>query len=169
MGIHSKVIFDRKRQDPARKTLQGLLIGIAVLGMIEELILLLLCTNRMAVTLGLLLGLWVAMINSIYIYRSLDRALELDEENSIKAMRRPVLVRYCFMGFAILIALKYPQIFSPIGVIAGLFSLKISAYIQPFFMKKEVVSEEMQEQIGLLEEEEEEPSKWGFGIFHNQQ
>lgn len=164
MGVHSRVIFDRKKKDPARRTLQCLLIGIVVLGIIEELILLLICKNRIAATFGLLLGLWVAVINSIYIYRSLDRVLELDEESSIKAMRRPVLARYCFMGVAIVSALKCPQIFSPIGVIAGLFSLKISAYIQPFFMEKQ----NPKEQTVLLEEEEEEPSKWGFGVFHNE-
>lgn len=80
MGLHSKVLFDREKQDPARKMLQKLLLGIAVIGIIEELLLLLLCKNRLAATLGLLLGLWTAAVNSVYIYRSLGRALELDEK-----------------------------------------------------------------------------------------
>lgn len=163
MGLHSEVIFNREKQDPARKTLQKLLLGIAVFGIIEELLFLLLCKDKMAVTLGLLLGLWTAIVNSIYIYRSLGRVLELDEKNSVKAMRGPVMIRYCFMGIVITLALLHPQIFSPIGVILGLFSMKLSAYVQPFFMEHNPNAQPLPE-----DEEEQEPSQWGFGVFHNQ-
>ena len=163
MGLRSEVIFNREKQEPARKTLQGLLLGIAVLGMIEELLLLLLCKDRIAVTLGLLLGLWTAIINSIYIYRSLGRVLELDEKNSVKAMRMPVMIRYCFMGIVITLALRKPHIFSPIGVILGLFSMKVSAYIQPFFMEHNPDARSVPE-----DGEEQEESPWGFDIFHDQ-
>lgn len=163
MGLHSEVIFNREKQDPARKTLQGLLLGIAVFGIIEEILLLLLYRNRIAATLGLLLGLWTAVVNSVYIYRSLGRVLELDEKSSVKAMRGPVMIRYCFMGIVITLALLHPQIFSPIGVILGLLSMKISAYIQPFFMEHNPNAQPLPE-----EEEEQEPSQWGFGVFHNQ-
>ena len=163
MGLHSKVIFNREKQDAARKTLQNLLLGIAAFGMIEEILFLLLCKNRMAATLGLLLGLWTAVVNSIYIYRSLGRVLELDEKNSVKAMRGPVMIRYCFMGMVITLALLHPQIFSPIGVILGLFSMKLSAYIQPFFMERNLNVQPLPES-----EEEQQTSPWGFGIFHHQ-
>lgn len=168
--LHSEVIFNRKKQDAARRTLQGLLFGIAAFGMIELVLLLLLCKNRIAATLGLLLGLWIAVVNSIYIYRSLERVLELDEKNSVKAMRGPVMIRYCFMAFIITLSLLHPQIFSPIGVILGLFSMKLSAYIQPFFMHKGEQSSEYNENIQSFSEneEEQETSPWGFGIFHNQ-
>lgn len=161
--MHSEVIFNREKQDPAREMLRRLLLGIAVFGVIEEILLLLLCKNRMAATFGLFLGLWTAAINSIYIYRSLGRALELDEKNSVKAMRRPVVIRYCFMGIVVTLALLHPQIFSPIGVILGLLSMKISAYVQPFFMEHNPNAQPLPE-----EEEEKEPSQWGFGVFHNQ-
>ncbi len=165
MGLRSKVIFNREKQDCAKKTLKNLLLGIAAFGMIEECLLLFLCKNRLAVTLGLLLGVWTAMVNSVYIYRSLLRVLEMDEKNSVKAMRIPVMVRYCFMGIVITIALQYPQIFSPIGVILGLLSMKLSAYIQPFFMEH---SMDAPSSLPDESEENEEQSPWGFGIFHHQ-
>lgn len=164
MGLRSKVIFNREEQDCAKKTLKNLLLGIAILGIIEECLLLFICKNRLAATLGLLLGLWTAMVNSIYIYRSLLRVLEMDEKNSVKAMRMPVMIRYCFMGIVITIALRYPRIFSPIGVILGLLSMKLSAYIQPFFMEHSIDAPSLPDES----EEYEEQSPWGFGIFHHQ-
>lgn len=163
MKLHSEVIINREKQNPARQMLCRLLLGIAVFGMVEECFLLLLCKNRLAATLGLLLGLWIAIVNSIYIYHSIGHALELDEKNSVKAMRISVMIRYCFMGIVVVLALRYPQIFSPIGTILGLLSMKISAYVQPFFMEHNPNVQPLSETV-----EEEEPSQWGFGVFHNQ-
>lgn len=163
MGLRSEVIFKREEKDPAKETLYHLLIGIAVIGAVCEIILLFLCKNRLAATIGLLLGLWVAVVNSVYIYRSLGKALELDEKNSVKAMRGPVLVRYCFMGIALSLALLYQEIISPVGVILGILSMKLSAYVQPFFMKSNPDAKPLPEDGA----EDEETSPWGFGVFHN--
>lgn len=75
----------------------------------------------------------------------------------------PVVIRYCFMGIAVTLALREPHIFSPAGVILGLLSMKISAYAQPFFMEHNPDAGPVPEG-----EEEQEESPWGFGVFHNQ-
>jgi hypothetical protein len=168
MKLRSEVIYNREKEDPAKETLKRLLAGICIIGLLEEIILLIVSENHMAATLGILLGLWVAAVNSVYIYHSLGKALELDEKSSAKAMRRPVLIRYCFMGIAIAISLLYPQIFSPIGTILGLLSMKLSAYVQPFFFEKNTNAGELQTGITEEEDDEEEQSQWGFGVFHQQ-
>lgn len=190
MGLRSEVLLKREEKNPAKEMLYRLLAGIVVIGLIEEMVLLFLCADKTAATIGLLLGLWVAAVNSVYIYRSLGKALELDEKNSVKAMRGPVLVRYCFMGMAVTAGLLKPQIFSPAGVILGLLSMKVSAYVQPFFMEtprllsadltnrcshedsdfvQRAAPVEKNPDAELFPEDdgEEEESPWGFGIFHN--
>ena len=164
MKLHSEVIFNRKKKDPAKETLYCLLAGIVIIGLIEELILFFILYS-VAAALGILLGIWVSVINSVYIYRSLSRALELDEKDSVRAMRGPVLIRYCFMGIAVAVSLLYPKIFSPVGTILGLLSMKLSAYVQPFFFRKNYAKEDAQPIL----EEEESPDIWGFGVFHTQQ
>jgi len=163
--VKSKVLFERKTEDPARKTLYGLLLGIGVLGFLMELVFLAVCEKRMAYTIGLCLGLWVSVINSIYIYRSLGRVLELDEEASVKAMRGPVVVRFVLMGIAAATGFLYPDICAPIGVICGLFTLKISAYLQALFIKPNPDAKPIPEEE--WEEDEEDASQWGFGVFHH--
>lgn len=168
MRLRSEIIYNRKHCDPAKETLKRLLAGIGIVGVIEAVAFLILAENKMASLLGVLLGLWVAVINSVYIYRSLSKALEMDEKNSAKAMRGPVVIRYCFMGTAIAISFLYPKIFSPIATILGLFSMKISAYVQPFFFEKNTDADTLREDICIEEEEDEEQSPWGFGVFHQQ-
>lgn len=163
MGLRSEVLLKREEKDPAKETLYRLLAGIFVTGLVEGIFLLVLCNDKGAAVFGLLLGLWVAAVNAVYIYRSLGKALELDEKNSVKAMRGPVMVRYCFMGIAVALGLLRPHLFSPVGVILGLLSMKVSAYAQPFFMKRNPDAKPLPED----EWEEEEQSPWGFGVFHN--
>jgi len=160
--VKSQVLFERKTDDPARETLVRLLAGIAVIGIIIEIIFLLACQERMAYTIGLLLGIGVSVFNAVYIYRSLDRVLEMDEKASVKAMRSSVLMRFCLMGTAFTIGLIFPQICAPLAVICGLFAMKLSAYFQTLFIKSDPNVQPLPEE----EWEEEEESQWGFGVFH---
>ena len=92
-------------------------------------------SNRIAYTLGLLIGCIIAGVMSGHMYRALLQAMLYDEETAAKKVQKGTIFRYLFMLTGLVAALLLPQWISIIGVALGVLSLKFSAYLQPLTHK----------------------------------
>ena len=92
-------------------------------------------SNRIAYTLGLLLGCLIAGVMSGHMFHALSRAMLYDEETAAKKVQKGTILRYVFMLAGLIAALLLPKYISIIGVALGILSLKFSAYLQPLTHK----------------------------------
>lgn len=92
-------------------------------------------SNRIAYTLGLLIGCLIAGVMSGHMYRALLQAMLYDEETAAKKVQKGTILRLLLMMAGLVAALLLPQWISIIGVALGVLSLKFSAYLQPLTHK----------------------------------
>lgn len=117
-----------------RQTRNELLTGI---GLFTAVFLLgdLFAENKLAYTLGLLLGAVVAVFMVLHMYSTLERVLLYDQDTAKKKMKFASMFRMFFMIVALVVAALVPKYFSVLGVLLGILSLKFSAYVQPLTHK----------------------------------
>ena len=121
-----------------KRTLYELLAGV-VLCLLILLLGNLFVSNRLAYTLGLIIGGIIAGSMSAHMYHALQQAMLYDEETAAKKVQKGTMLRYLFMLAGLVAALLLPEYISVIGVALGVLSLKFSAYLQPLthkFLKK---------------------------------
>ncbi len=73
----------------------------------------------------------VAMGALINMRRCIDIALDLDSVSARRYATRQSLIRIATMGLSLCVAFFFRDYINPWGVLVGIFSLKISAYLQP--------------------------------------
>lgn len=121
--------------DVGKQTLKELLYGIFICMIIFGILGAIIVNNKISFILGLLFGTLVACILVSHMYKTLNIALDFDEHSATKYIKKKAIIRVIVMGIAVGIALMFPNIFMPIGVIIGILELKVSAYLQPFTNK----------------------------------
>lgn len=92
-------------------------------------------SNRIAYSLGLLLGSVISGIMSAHMYRALEQAMLYDENTAAKKVQKGTILRFLLMVAGLVAALLLPEWISVIGVALGVLSLKFSAYLQPLTHK----------------------------------
>ena len=92
-------------------------------------------SNRVAYTLGLLLGCLISAGMGGHMYHSLLQAMLYDQETAAKKVQKGTILRYLFMLGGLVTALLLPGYISVAGVALGVLSLKFSAYLQPLTHK----------------------------------
>ena len=92
-------------------------------------------SNRLAYTLGLLIGCIIAGVMSGHMYHALEQAMLYDEETAAKKVQKGTILRFALMIAGLAAALVFPKWISIIGVALGVLSLKFSAYLQPLTHK----------------------------------
>ena len=92
-------------------------------------------SNRIAYTLGLLVGGLIAGFMSHHMYRVLEQAMLYDEDTAAKKVQKGTILRLLLMMAGLVAALLLPEWISVIGVALGVLSLKFSAYLQPLTHK----------------------------------
>ena len=117
-----------------KQTLYELIAGI-ILCLILFLIGNIFASNRLAYTLGLLIGGLIAGAMSIHMYRALEQAMLYDEDTAAKKVQKGTILRVLLMMAGLVAALLLPEWISVIGVALGVLSLKFSAYLQPLTHK----------------------------------
>ena len=117
-----------------KQTLYELLAGV-VLCFLLFLLGNIFVSNRLAYTLGLLLGNTSAGVMSVHMYRSLEQAMLYDEKTAAKKVQKGTVLRYVILLAGLAAALLLPEYISIIGVALGVLSLKFSAYLQPLTHK----------------------------------
>ena len=111
--------------------LDELLVGILFFGLLcQILIIIFLDGSGGYYSVGLWIGVALALAGALHMTWSLDKALDIEPEGAIRKMRSYSLLRYA----AVLIVLGVLMILntaSPLTAFLGLMGLKVSAYLQP--------------------------------------
>jgi len=125
------MIFDLIKKN---RTLQELLIGISLFGVICEVLLLIFTKNRLYNSIGLITGIIISLFCAVHMAWGIDIAVMLDEKSSIAFTRKYTVIRYLIMCAA-LVAIGAFDIGSPVTLILGYMALKMGAYINPVIHK----------------------------------
>lgn len=115
----------------ADETLLDLIFGCIVYCILVEIMGLILAKERIPFTIGLILGLGVAIWMCISMYKGLDACLSMQPGQAEKGMKIRAIKRWIVMFVAAWTGLRFHAI-SFAGVVIGLFSLKISAHIHVY-------------------------------------
>ena len=119
-----------------RRTLLWLIFGIFIYAAGTSVIGAIFLHDAIRFTLGVFWSSCGACIVAIHLYNSLQRSLDLDEKGAAKREATQALIRMLIMIMVVAIGLVLRNWFHPVGVIVGMFALKVSAYVQPFFIRQ---------------------------------
>lgn len=109
------------------RTLFELETGILLFGVVCQLFVFLL-KDKLSYSLGLWMGILIAMISAFHMWWSLDRALDLPERAAVKSMSTHNILRYLFITVA-LVLIAMSGIADPLSAFLGIMGLKASAYM----------------------------------------
>lgn len=123
----------KKKIDP---TLFELCLGILAYGVIFEIVLLLF-SREIAYSLGLLIGVALALAGAVHMWWSLNRGLDLPEKEAVKSLSIHNIIRYLVLA-AVLALLIGTKLANPIFTFAGYMGMKVSAYLNPLIHKLRV-------------------------------
>ncbi len=132
----------KRKIDP---TLLELWIGILAYGIVFELALLLFARNP-AYSIGLWIGVFLALAGAFHMWWSLNRGLELPEKAAVKSVSTQNIIRYVMIAAALAV-LMCTNFANPIFAFCGYMGMKVSAYLNPLIHRVRVGKEERKEEI----------------------
>lgn len=125
-------IMDRLKS--VNRTILEMYIGILFWGIVCQLVGSFLVENQGMYARSLWFGILFALVNTIHMYRSLDRALDFDEKTASKMIYRSYLIRYISVA-AILLVVMITEVMNPLVVFLAYMGLKVTAFLQPLTHK----------------------------------
>lgn len=120
----------KRKIDP---TLFDLCLGILLYGIVFQLILLFF-SRRISYSLGLWIGVVLAIAGAVHMWWSLDRGMEQAAKQAAKTIGTNNLIRYLVLVAAMFI-LIYTDFANPIFMFCGYMGMKVSAYLNPWMHK----------------------------------
>ena len=116
------------------RTVLELQSGIVLFGVVCQLTAMWFVPNMLKFTIGLWLGIAVAMAAGLHMWGSLKKAFDGFEGDVTKKITQAGIIRYvviviCFAAVAV------SDVGEPIAMFVGIMALKIGAYVQPFTHK----------------------------------
>lgn len=120
----------KKKIDP---TLLELCLGILAYGVIFEIVLLFF-SREITYSLGLMIGVVLALAGAVHMWWSLNRGLDLPEKEAVKSLSIQNIIRYLTLA-VVLAALIGTKFANPIFTFAGYMGMKVSAYLNPLIHK----------------------------------
>ncbi len=134
-----------KKINSMNKTLKEMLIGIVFCGLIFEISGVWFVVDKVAYSVGLLVGILIAMSMVIHMEWVLDTALDGVSEGAENKVRLHSVIRYVLVVL-VLAVIMYTGVLNPLASFLGVMSLKVAAYLQPItdrvIHKKKTKSEE---------------------------
>ena len=115
------------------RTLLEMYLGIVFVGIVCQTAGAFIVSDQMYYAKSLWFGILLAMVSATHMYRSLDRALDY-ENNAQKMIFRDYIIRYVLI-VVILLIIMVTEIMNPLIVFMGYMSLKVTAFIQPITHK----------------------------------
>ncbi len=115
------------------RALVELWIGILFTGLVFQLVGMWFAENKCLYTVALWIGIVLALVTVVHMYRTLDRALDLGA-GAQKAVTVANMIRYAVIVIVFLIVLM-TKVLNPLITFLGIMSLKVAAYLQPFTHK----------------------------------
>ena len=120
-----------RRMEP---TVRDVLLGAALYGVLVEGIGLLLVSNKLSYSLGILTGYLCVVFLTIHMYLTLEKVLDMDAKSATRKNLGYSILRYVIIFGVLVLVIHIPQI-SVVSVIIMLFGLKIVASLQPYIRK----------------------------------
>ena len=120
----------KKKIDP---TLFDLCVGIILYGIVFQLVLLV-CSRKTAYSLGLWIGVVLAVAGAIHMWWSLDKGMDQASKQAAKTIGTNNLIRY-FVLVVVMFVLIYTDFANPIFMFCGYMGMKVSAYLNPWLCK----------------------------------
>ena len=120
-------------QKKINPTTFDLCLGIVLYGIVFEIILLIF-SRKPAYSIGLWIGIVLAVAGSIHMWWSLDRSLEMAQKDATVRVTTNNIIRYLVL-VAVMALLVYTDFANPIFAFCGYMGMKVSAYISPFVRK----------------------------------
>lgn len=120
----------RKKINP---TTFDLCLGIVLYGIVFEIILLIF-SRKPAYSIGLWIGIALAVVGSIHMWWSLDRSLDMVQKDATRQVTTNNIIRY-FVAVMVMVVLVYTDFANPIFAFCGYMGMKVSAYMNPFVRK----------------------------------
>ncbi len=115
------------------RTLLEMHMGMAAFGLLCQAVGIWFVDRKGIYSLSLWLGILLAGLAAVHMYRSLDRSLG-QGDRAVKLIFRDYLIRYVLFA-AILLMIIVTGKLNPLAVFLGYMGLKVSALIQPFTHK----------------------------------
>ena len=115
------------------RALLELWIGILFTGLVFQFAGMWFVENKVLYTVALWIGIVLALVTVVHMYRTLDRALDLGA-GAQKAVTVANMIRYAVVVIVFLIVLL-TKVLNPLITFLGIMSLKVAAYLQPFTHK----------------------------------
>ena len=115
------------------RALLELWIGILFVGLLCQLIGMWFADSKVLYSIALWMGIVLALVTVVHMYRTLDRALDLGA-GAQKAVMTANLIRYGCIVIVFMIVLL-TDVLNPLITFMGLMSVKVAAYLQPFTHK----------------------------------
>lgn len=119
----------------AKEVRREMLIGLLLWFMIAGIILVVIATNKFAAVGGLLVGTLAAAGLVFHMYHHLDIALDMDAKHAQTHTQVAAFQRIFIMGAVLAVSMLLSEHLHPIGVVVGLFGVKITALINPLIHK----------------------------------
>ena len=120
-------------QKKINPTTFDLCLGIVLYGIVFEIILLIF-SRKPAYSIGLWIGIVLAVAGSIHMWWSLDRSLEMAQKDGTVRVTTNNIIRYLVL-VAVMALLVYTDFANPIFAFCGCMGMKVSAYISPLVRK----------------------------------
>ena len=120
----------KKKIDP---TLFDLCLGILLYGIVFQAVLLFF-SRKVTYSLGLWIGVALAIAGAIHMWWSLDRGMDQAAKQAAKTVGTNNLIRY-FVLVVVMFVLIYTDFANPIFMFCGNMGMKISAYLHPWLCK----------------------------------
>lgn len=111
-----------------------MIFGIFVFDILLEIMILLFTNDKMYYSIGILVGIVLAIGMVLHMYSALETALELGEKGSVAYIRKSYGLRTAVV-VAIMALLYFFQIGSVAACFIAVLGLKAAAYMQPFTNK----------------------------------
>ncbi len=118
-----------------KETLTGFLLGIGVYALLVEVIGIFFSENLLSYTLGLLAGTVISVFLIFHMAKTLDKALDMPQEQAAKYVRKQSFIRLFIMLLAMIVGLVVEWL-NFITIVLGLLGLKLGALIAPVFLKR---------------------------------
>lgn len=114
-------------------TLFDLCFGIVLYGVVAQAVVLIISRDS-AYSIGLWVGILLAVAGAIHMYWALSRSLDMASKDATRAVGAQSIVRYFILVIVVLL-LALSGIGNPITAIFGYLGMKPGAYLQPFTRK----------------------------------
>ena len=115
----------------AKQVCKEMLIGLGIWMAVTGLLLAVIAAHKLAALTGVFAGTIGAVILILHMYRHLDIALDMDAKHAQTHTQVAAVQRIFIMGGLLAVSMLYPKYVHPVGVVLGLFGVKVTALLNP--------------------------------------